>query len=143
MGKNTFKMMILLTFGVSLLFAAPGCEVKRGGVIIGSPAPSPPPQKPGPPPWAPAHGRRAKHTYWYYPSHYVYYDVGRKVYFYIEGDGWRMSAQLPSRIHLAYADHVQIELETEKPFQYFSEHKKKYPPGQLKNKNKNKNPKKT
>lgn len=31
----------------------------------------------GPPPWAPAHGYRAKHSYHYYPSAEVYFDTGR------------------------------------------------------------------
>ena len=48
-----------------------------------------------------------------------------------------MSAHLPSGIRLEYADYVAIELETDKPYAYFSEHRKKYPPGQTK-KNKHK-----
>ncbi|NIN01822.1 MAG: hypothetical protein GTO24_28100 [candidate division Zixibacteria bacterium] len=101
---------------------------------MGSPAPPPPKPKSGPPPWAPAHGRRAKYKYRYYPSHYVYYDVYRGVYFYIEGDGWRVSARLPSRIHLDYADYVYLEMKTAKPYEYFADHRAKYPPGQAKKK---------
>ncbi len=39
----------------------------------------------GPPPWAPAHGYRAKHRYRYYPSAEIYFDLGRGIYFYYEG----------------------------------------------------------
>jgi hypothetical protein len=45
-----------------------------------------------------------------------------------------MSAHLPSAIKLEPADYVVIELKTDKPYKYFSEHKKQYPPGQAKKK---------
>jgi len=138
MNKNILRIVILISFGVLQLCLLPSCEVRRGGVVIGSPSPPPPPPRSGPPPWAPAHGRRAKYRYRYYPSQYVYYDVERGFYFYLEGDGWRVSAQLPSRIHLGHADHVSIELGTDKPYEYFSEHRKKYPPGQAKKNKKSK-----
>jgi len=40
--------------------------------------------KTGPPSHAPAHGYRAKHQYRYYPSHSVYYDTARGLYFFLE-----------------------------------------------------------
>ena len=137
METRLLRIVVVVGLGVILLGLTAGCEgPRRGGVIIGSPAPPPPPPpEPGPPPWAPAHGYRAKHgcyRYYYYPSYYFYYDTGRGVYFYLEGDGWRFSASLPSHIHLAYADYVTLELGTDKPYRYFSEHKRKYPPGQAK-----------
>jgi hypothetical protein len=70
----------------------------------------------------------------------VYYDAERRVYFYIEGDGWRVSAKLPGHMHLDYADYVYLEMQTDKPYEYFADHRKKYPPGQAK---KNKKRKKT
>ncbi len=39
----------------------------------------------GPPAHAPAHGYRARHSYLYYPSSYVYFDITRKVYFHMVG----------------------------------------------------------
>jgi hypothetical protein len=136
MSKKTFTIFLLISFGVLQLFFVPGC-VKRGEVEVGEPPPeTSPPKKGGPPPWAPAHGYRAKYRYRYYPSFYVYFDLGREVYFYLEGDKWRMSARLPSAIRLESAHYVTIELGTDKPYEYFSEHKKQYPPGQVKKKKK-------
>jgi hypothetical protein len=131
MKKSALAIVILMGFGLSQIFLFSGCAVNSGGVVIGSPAP-PPPKKPGPPPWAPAHGRRAKYRYCYYPSHYVYYDTGRGVYFYLAVDEWHVSAHLPSGIRLEYADYVAIELDTDRPYVYFPEHKRKYPPGKMK-----------
>ena len=95
-------------------------------------------RKNGPPAHAPAHGYRAKHQYRYYPSRSVYYDTGRKLYFYIKGDRWEVGASLPNRIRIGLGDAVKIELDTDKPYIYHSEHVKKYPPGQLKKKHKKK-----
>lgn len=134
MSKNILTIIVLIGLSILQLSLLPGCTVRRGGVEIGSPTPPPPPPEHGPPPWAPAHGRRAKYGYRYYPDRYVYYDVGRGIYFYLEGDGWRVSARLPSAIHLEYADYVYIELETDKPYEYSGEHRRKYPPGQAKKK---------
>jgi hypothetical protein len=102
----------------------------------------PPPAKKGPPPWAPAHGYRAKHRYYYYPSSYVYFDTGRKLYFYLEGDNWRFGASLPSGIHVDIGDHVTLEMDTDKPYEFHSHVVKKYPPGQIKKKEKAKGKKK-
>ncbi len=133
MSRKTIGIILVIAFGVVQLSLLPGCNVKRGGVEIGAPPPEPSsPPKGGPPPWAPAHGYRAKHRYRYYPSFYVYFDLGRRVYFYLEGNTWRVSARLPSTIRIESANYVTIELETDKPYKYFTEHKKKYPPGQAK-----------
>lgn len=136
MHRIRIGITALVALGLLQFFSLSGCNVNRGGVVIGSPPPPPPPKKSGPPPWAPAHGHRAKYKYRYYPTHYVYYDMERRVYFYIEGDGWRVSARLPVGVHLDYADFVFVELETDRPYEYFGEHRKKYPPGQLKKKKK-------
>ena len=91
-----------------------------------------------PPPWAPAHGYRAKHQYRYYPSSHVYYDTGRGIYFYY-GDGkWRISVSLPSHIHIDAGDYVSLEMNTDEPYRFHPDVVKRYPPGQLKNKHKKK-----
>ena len=95
--------------------------------------------KKGPPAHAPAHGYRAKHQYRYYPSCSVYYDTGRRLYFYIKGDNWEVGATLPDHLRIGLGDSVNMELDTDKPYIYHSEHVKKYPPGQTKQKNEKKN----
>jgi hypothetical protein len=96
-------------------------------------------KKQGPPAHAPAHGYRAKHQYRYYPSRSVYYDTGREIYFYLKGNSWEVGASLPSSLRVGLGDSVSIELDTEKPYIYHADHVKKYPPGQMKKKNKTKN----
>jgi hypothetical protein len=86
----------------------------------------------GPPDHAKAHGYRAKHTYRYYPSAQAYYDVERKAYFYLEGDDWRVSVSLPISLKLQLGDYVTVEMDSDKPYTRFEEHKEKYPPGQSK-----------
>ncbi len=113
----------------------------NGCVTIGSPAksgyPHPQASKNGPPAHAPAHGYRAKHSYRYYPSCSVYFDINRSVYFYLEGNDWRVSVELPSHLRIRLSDYVVVEMDTDRPYLHHQDHKKKYPPGQLK-KNKGK-----
>lgn len=92
----------------------------------------------GPPPWAPAHGYRAKHRYRYYPSSHVYCDTSRGIYFYYEGGTWRAGASLPASVHIDVGDYVSLEMDTDEPYRYHSEVIKRYPPGQEKKKGKGK-----
>ena len=92
--------------------------------------------KGSPPPHAPAHGYRAKYNYRYYPSTCAYFDTSRKVYFYLEKGNWQMSVSLPQTLQLRLGDYVTIEMDTDKPYTKFADHKRKYPPGQLKTKGK-------
>ncbi len=130
-------------------FLLSSCSTTSGGVAVGwsqeeSP---PPPQAPparhhghGPPPHAPAWGYRAKqhYKYWYYPDAYVYFDVTRKVYFYLEGDNWRIAASLPRHYRTRLYGYVEIELDSDKPYVYFDKHRREYPPGHWKKKGKRK-----
>ena len=70
----------------------------------------------GPPAHAPAHGYRHKHKYHYYPSHNVYYAPDRKLYFYLQGDGWKTSAELPTSIRLNLGESTSLELDTDIPY---------------------------
>lgn len=49
----------------------------------------------GPPPWAPAHGYRAK-QHVYFPDYYTYYDPRRNGYVYWRGNNWTFSRNVPS-----------------------------------------------
>jgi hypothetical protein len=83
----------------------------------------------GPPPWAPAHGYRAKNRYLYYPSAEVYFDPGRSVYFYYGSGQWQVSAHLPAAIHMRLGDNVTLEMDTDRPYQYHPDVVRRYPPG--------------
>ena len=119
----------------SFFFLLTGC------VTIGSTAksgyPHPQASKTGPPDHAPAHGYRAKHSYRYYPSCSVYFDIDRSVYFYLDADSWRVSVELPYHLRIRLGEYVVVEMDTDKPYLDHQNHKNKYPPGQLK-KNKSK-----
>jgi hypothetical protein len=88
--------------------------------------------KKGPPPWAPAHGYRAKHLYYYYPVSGVYFDLERRLYFHLDVGRWRVSASLPRGIHIDLNHYVSLEMDTDKPYVFHSEVIKWYPPGKLK-----------
>ena len=137
------RLMFLLTI-VLFLFSLNACKTIGGAVVYewgqgSGDGHHYEGKKGGPPPHAPAHGYRAKYKYQYYPSCSVYYDAYRKLYFYLEGPNWRISASLPHTIQLGLVDYVSIEMDTDKPYRYYKEHKRKYPPRQLKKKGKKKN----
>lgn len=136
---NTARMVLI---GIMVVALLGGCRT-FGSIGIGmrsdgSPPPhyDEPPHGKGPPPHAPAHGYREKHRYRYYPSAQVYFDVGRNLYFYFEDGGWRMSASLPHHFSGHLDGYVRLDLETDKPYQHFEEHRKKYPAGHAKKKKK-------
>ena len=130
----------LLAVGLVLLFAI-GCTSTRGAVGVGwgDPAPHPevrPAHKHGPPSHAPAHGYRAKHSYRYYPAHEVYYDTGRRIYFYMEGSTWVSDALLPYHLRVSLGGYETVEMYTDTPYEYHPKHKSKkkhkLPPGHAK-----------
>lgn len=51
--------------------------------------------KGGPPPWAPAHGYRAK-QHAYFPDYYTFYDANRNGYVFWQDNGWTFSPNIPS-----------------------------------------------
>ena len=126
------QLMVLLGCGL-FMFSINACSISGGGMHGGDERPV---VKHGPPPHAPAHGYRAKHAYYYYPEVCVYFDISRKVYFFLEGNIWRMSVSLPHSLYVRLGEHVAIEMHSDRPYTQFHIHKEKYPPGQLKKKKK-------
>jgi hypothetical protein len=138
MKWKTIIGMQLMAASLMLLLAI-GCASTSGGVGVEWGAPGYHPgdrgYKQGPPAHAPAHGYRAKHRYRYYPERDVYYDTGRRIYFYIEGQIWRSGVSLPAHLRMRLGDWVTVELDDETPYDYHAQHhspKHKVPPGQAK-----------
>ena len=137
MKKRIMINLTIFSFCFILILALNACIGTGAGFHLSLTKGSPSPkgkkvEKHSPPDHAKAYGRRAKYDYRYYPDVQVYFDIHRKVFFYFEGRGWKMSVTLPSKIKLA--GHVTIEMDTDKPYKEFKTHKVKYPPGQLKKK---------
>ncbi len=78
-----------------------------------------------PPPWAPAHGYRAKQQYWYYPGQQVYYNPLKKGYHYQDNGEWLFGVKLPSRIKLGKK--VSIDLDANLPYTQHPYVIKQYP----------------
>jgi len=153
--SHVAKILAVLVCVLTLPFLA-GCSTTAGGVRVGVDAPHPGPSvrveagsphhRGGPPSHAPAHGYRRMHTYRYYPDADVYFDISRDLYFYLEHNGWRISASLPHDVRVRLGRHVTIELDTDVPYRHSKKHKEKYkkkhkkkhkgkyPPGQMKKK---------
>ena len=131
------KQRVVITLAlISVLLMTWGCvrtqAVYKNEPVLGSSA------KGGPPPWAPAHGYRAKHRYYYYPASHIYFDIGRKIYFYLEGGVWRAGASIPAGIQVDLKEYLTLEMDTDKPYEFHSDVIKWYPPGHLKDKDKGK-----
>ncbi len=85
----------------------------------------------GPPPWAPAHGYRAKTRHIYFPDQNFYFDLQKNVYIYVQGDRWEVSVKLPTvyaGMNLQAAAKVELELNVDMPQKYNGEHVAKYKP---------------
>jgi len=140
MQENIIKLLCYLacTFFIVSIVA---CRTTAGGVNVGWEQDSEISQahdckkkgKGGPPPHAKAHGCRAKHTYHYYPNVKVYFDISKEVYFYMKGQSWQVSASLPGGSHVQLGNYVAIQMDSDKPYTRFNDHKKKYPHDKCKN----------
>ncbi|MEO5777399.1 MAG: hypothetical protein ABIQ27_10865 [Flavobacterium sp.] len=83
----------------------------------------------GPPPWAPAHGYRAKTRHIYYPQYNMYYDRNRSSYLYLNGGHWSVSATLPNiyvGINLGNAAQIQLNYGGYDPYRYNNVHVVEY-----------------
>ena len=86
----------------------------------------------GPPPWAPAHGYRAKTRYVYFTDHNFYYDNDKGVYIYLSGKNWEVSAKIPDlfkNVNLAAEVKIDLDFSADNPHQYNADHKRKYKKG--------------
>lgn len=132
--ENIKKLFIFLFINFLLFLLA--CGTTSGGIRIEQSKSTgqkhPTTVKKGPPSHAPAHGYRAKFRYRYYPSYSVYFDIDRKVYFYLKDNEWQTTVSVPSHLHLKLDKYVVLEIDTDKPYEYYKEHQKKYQPGKTK-----------
>ena len=84
----------------------------------------------GPPKHAPAYGYQKKYRYRYYPDCEVYYDLGRKLYFYYNSGWWKMSVELPSYGCVRYNHYnnfVIIGMDSSRPEKYHKYTKDRHP----------------
>jgi hypothetical protein len=144
MYYTVLKKIMILSAIALFVFSVSSCRTTEGAIGLGWGEGSAygnhhEVKKGGPPPHAPAHGYRAKYNYQYYPSCSVYYDIHRKLYFYLEGSNWRIGASLPHSIQLGSGGFVSIEMDSDRPYTHYEEHRHNYPPGQYKKKDQKKN----
>ncbi len=86
----------------------------------------------GPPPWAPAHGYRAKTRYVYFTEQNFYYDNNKGLYIYLSGKNWEVSANIPDifkNVNLTSAVKIDLDFNADDPQKYNADHRKKYKKG--------------
>ena len=132
MMRTLLKTLLTVIVAVSLLT---GCFVAAHGPHghAGVSTAPPPKAKAGPPSHAKAYGHRAKYHYHYYPDSYIYFDINRSLYFYLENGSWAMAATLPSRLHVSLGDRVSLEMDIDRPYVKYDDHRAKYPGKKHKN----------
>jgi len=85
----------------------------------------------GPPPWAPAHGFRAKTRFVYFPEYNFYFDLEKKVYIHFQAGKWSVSIELPSRLgnlNLRNASKFELDLDIDNPQIYNADHQMRFRP---------------
>lgn len=86
----------------------------------------------GPPPWAPAHGYRAK-QHVYFPDYYTFYDPYRNGYVYWGSNAWVFSPTIPSFLATIDLGRARIQIMgdvplTRHPELYYRSYHRLYPP---------------
>lgn len=107
---------------IVILFAGTGIEAsaqpgKKGG---------------GPPPWAPAHGYRAKTRHIFFPEFNIYFDIIKGVYIHQDGPRWITTPKVPivlKGIDLKKKKQIELDLNVDNPHKFNSDHKVKYKVG--------------
>jgi hypothetical protein len=78
------------------------------------------PAQADPPPWAPAHGQRAKqqreYQYVYYPARQVYYAPAERTWFWMNGGAWQFGVSLPSQFQGTISSGVPVVLHSDRPY---------------------------
>lgn len=85
----------------------------------------------GPPPWAPAHGYRAK-QHVYFPDYYTFYDPYRNGYVYWQNNSWAFSPTVPRFLANVDLGAARIQLLgdiplTTHPEAYYNRYSQMYP----------------
>jgi hypothetical protein len=93
-------------------------------------------QLPERPPWEAAPGGPV-YRYLYYPAAFVYFDEGRRVYYYFTEDQWVQTSTLPAYISQNLGNPVELRMSSSQPYQFHSQVIERYPhPGATLNKSK-------
>lgn len=136
--RNVIKIIALILSSVFLF----SCETITfgGGTSGGHHDHHPATKKGGPPAHAPAHGYRKKFGYKYYPSKKVYYCSQRRIYFWMEGNGWRLGTSLPAGLTVDASESISLDIDEETPYRHYESNYKSSHPGKGKGKDKSSHP---
>ena len=98
---KAFRLTLASTMAAALLGAAPALA--------------------DPPPWAPAHGHRAKqaarqYQYVYYPAQQVYYAPASQSWFWLHGGNWQVGVSLPAQFQPYVQAGVPVTLHSPRPY---------------------------
>lgn len=78
-----------------------------------------------PPPWAPAHGKRARqeqqyqereYRYVYYPAQQVYYSPEQQLWFWLNGGQWQLGVSLPAQYRIQTTTGISVMLDVPRPY---------------------------
>ncbi len=125
---------VLIIIAMTLALMVSGCytEIRTAG-------------QNGPPPWAPAHGWRSHHNY-YFPDYEIYYHVHTAQFIYFSGTTWIYVSALPTayaHIDLWTCRKIVISYKGKDPYNHIDQHRKSHPKKQtgekVKDQNKSKN----
>ncbi len=116
-GVALFRINPLVRLSVAMLgltlLVLPACQ-ETAGLQKGTAAP-------------PGAGAHVRYRYRYYPDSAVYMDVGRKLFFYYNGEKWTSTTLLPPEIQVDWKHYVPLEMDTDKPYRHHAEIVRKYP----------------
>ena len=109
--KSISRTLIVATaILVTVTFSA--CRITGGGVVVS--------------------GGDSMYRYHYYPDVHVYFDVRRRLYFYLSDGAWKVAIRLPHHLRVGLGGHVNVDLRTREPYRFHRDHRRTYPPGHFK-----------